>query len=190
MQKNTPRYLPYRKLLLPLHSLNRTILLCTAIHLIMKTNHDDEPLSAQTTSSQFNLQRFIAAQENAYPYALEEIRNGKKCSHWIWYIFLQMKGLGYSSMSEYYGIATYDEAKAYWKHPVLSARLKAIIEALLLHQGKNVKDIFGPVDALKVRSCMTLFNLIQPNDIFAEVLNQFYEGKPCERTLVMLQSNL
>ncbi len=138
-------------------------------------------------SQQFNLQRFITAQDHIYPYpcALEEIRNGKKRGHWIWYIFPQMRGLGHSARAMEYGIINFEEAKAYWEHPLLSARLREITEALLLHKGKHAEEIFGAVDTMKVRSCMTLFNLIQPNDIFAEVLNHFYEGKPCAFTVAM-----
>ncbi len=129
--------------------------------------------------------RFLPSQNNAYPTALAEIKAGRKCSHWIWYIFPQMRGFGHSARAIEYGIINFEEAKAYWAHPVLAARLREITEALLVHKGKNIEDILGAVDVMKVRSCMTLFNLIQPNDIFAEVLNQFYEGKPCAFTMAM-----
>ncbi len=141
----------------------------------------------------FHLHRFISAQDyitpkdDTYKCALEEIRNGKKCGHWIWYIFPQLKGLGYSSMCEVYSIRCFEEAQAYWANRTLSRRLRKITKALLTHKDKTAVEIFGPTDALKVRSCMTLFDLVKPNDIFAEVLNQFYEGKPCEKTLAILQ---
>ena len=113
----------------------------------------------------FHLQRFIDAQQHTYHYALDEIRNGRKEGHWIWYIFPQMKGLGQSYMSENYGIVSLDEARAYLAHPILSSRLIEITKTLLLHKDKTAYEIFGTIDAIKVRSCMTLFDIVEPSEV-------------------------
>ena len=134
----------------------------------------------------YDLQRFITAQEQSYDgyqQALSEIQQGRKTSHWIWYIFPQIKGLGHSNMSNYYGISCLEEAQEYLSNEVLSARLREISNALLSHKDKTSKEILGDVDSWKVRSCMTLFDAVCPDDIFREVLNQFYGGKRCQRTL-------
>lgn len=136
-----------------------------------------------------NINRFIEAQESPYPVfnvALEEIRSGRKQSHWIWFIFPQLRGLGRSYNANFYGLADKAEAEEFYAHPVLCSRLREITQALLLHRGKNPKDVLGGIDAMKVRSCMTLFDIISPNDIFAEILESFYDGKPCRRTLALL----
>lgn len=134
----------------------------------------------------FDLDRFVSAQEYDYPVALSEIKAGRKYSHWIWYIFPQLKGLGRSYNSDFYGLASVAEAKAYLDHPVLGARLREIVQALLLHRGKNPKEILGDIDASKVRSSMTLFDKVCPGDIFARVLDEFYDGRRCNRTLRMI----
>ena len=130
-----------------------------------------------------NLQRFLSAQEHDYPIALREIQNGCKHSHWIWYIFPQIKGLGRSYQSEYYGIANRQEAEAYLAEPTLNARLREITLALLEHKDKTAQQILGGIDAMKVKSSMTLFDAIAPNEIYADVLNTFYAGERCRRTL-------
>ena len=104
-----------------------------------------------------SLDRFLEAQERMYPVALKEIQNGEKESHWMWYIFPQLRGLGRSQMAYSYGINGIEEAKAYLAHPVLSARLIEICEALLEHKGEDIEDILGDIDAMKLRSSMTLF---------------------------------
>lgn len=134
----------------------------------------------------YDIQRFIKAQEqpyDGYQQALSEIQQGRKTSHWIWYIFPQIKGLGHSYMSNYYGISCLEEAQEYMADEVLSARLRKITNALLSHKDKTSKEILGYIDDMKVRSCMTLFDTVCPDDIFREVLNQFYDGKSCRRTL-------
>jgi uncharacterized protein (DUF1810 family) len=123
-----------------------------------------------------------------YETALEEIKKGEKESHWIWYIFPQLRGLGYSPKAYTYGIDGLEEAKAYLEHPVLSARLIEITEALLSHQGKDIEDIMGDIDALKLRSSMTLFALISEADsVFHQVLEVFYDSKMDEMTLGLLR---
>jgi len=125
-----------------------------------------------------SLNRFLEAQEPMYATALKEIKNGEKESHWIWYIFPQLRGLGYSPNAYTYGINGLEEAKAYLEHPVLSARLIEITDALLSHKGENIEDIMGDIDALKLRSSMTLFALIsEDNSVFHQVLDCFYHGK-------------
>lgn len=139
------------------------------------------------TTEQNNIERFVKAQDNhaCYQTALSEVSEGRKRSHWIWFIFPQMRGLGYSEMSHYYGIASLNEAKAYLAHPTLNARQREICQALLQRE-ETALQIFGGIDALKVQSSMTLFDLVAPQDIFAEVLDKFYGGERCQKTLELL----
>lgn len=129
------------------------------------------------------LQRFIEAQNDSYDQALKEIRNGRKLTHWIWYIFPQIKGLGFSYNSEYYGITSLQEARDYLENELLRKRLFEITESLLMHKGKDIESIMGDIDALKLKSSMTLFDAVQPDSIFGEVLDGFYGGERCRRTL-------
>ena len=131
----------------------------------------------------YDLERFVEAQELDYVGALNEVRNGEKRGHWIWYIFPQIKGLGHSYNSEFFGISSKEEAKAYLDHPVLGARLREITQALLDCGHPSADDIFGFPDVLKVRSCMTLFDLVAPDDIFNDVLYKYYEGQRCDKTI-------
>ena len=130
----------------------------------------------------YNLERFLEAQETDYSVALREIQGGKKSGHWIWFIFPQIKGLGHSYNSEFYGISGTEEAKAYLNHPVLGLRLREITTALLNCGNPSADNILGFPDVLKVKSCMTLFDLVSPNDIFNDVLFKFYESQRCEKT--------
>ncbi len=135
-----------------------------------------------------SLDRFIKAQERMYAVALDEIKRGKKLSHWMWYIFPQLRGLGMSSAAYTYGIAGLEEARAYLMHPILSARLFEISEMLLTHKDKAPEDIFGYTDAMKLRSSMTLFSLIgNGGSVFHKVLEQFYNGQPDAKTLELLK---
>ena len=134
----------------------------------------------------YNLFRFVKAQAQSYQIALKEIEAGKKHSHWMWYVFPQLKGLGHSSFSEYYGISGIAEATVYLNHPYLGAHLREITEALLKHEGKSAVDIMGGTDALKLRSCMTLFDVIAPDDCLRDVLKAFYFDKSDEVTLSKL----
>ena len=131
----------------------------------------------------YDLERFVEAQELDYVSALNEVKNGEKRGHWIWYIFPQIKGLGHSYNSEFFGISSKEEAKAYLDHPVLGARLREITQALLDCGNPSADDIFGFPDVLKVRSCMTLFDLVAPDDIFNDVLYKYYEGQRCDKTI-------
>ena len=134
------------------------------------------------------MNRFIEAQERDYKIALNEVQSGKKLTHWIWYIFPQMRGLGRSYFAQLYGIKNIEEAREYLQDKILGERLREITNALLEHYDKTADDIFGYLDAMKVKSCMTLFDAISPNDIFDKVLDRFYEGKRCELTIRILNS--
>lgn len=131
----------------------------------------------------FNLERFVKAQESCYLYALKEVEEGQKHTHWIWYIFPQLAILGKSDTAKFYGISGYDEAEAYLKHPVLGCRLREITDALLQNSNLSAEEIFGSLDAMKVKSCMTLFDAVSPGDIFEEVLETFYNGTSDKTTL-------
>ena len=134
----------------------------------------------------FDLDRFVNAQDSemyTYADALKEIKDGHKWGHWIWYIFPQIKGLGHSYRSEFYGITSKEEAKAYLEHPILGKRLRDITQAMFENKNPSAYNILGFPDVLKVQSCMTLFDMVSPNDIFNEVLDRFYEGKRCEKTI-------
>ena len=134
-----------------------------------------------------SLDRFLEAQERMYETALKEIKNGEKESHWMWYIFPQLRGLGKSRMAYAYGINGLEEAKAYLAPPVLSARLIEISEALLEHKGKDIEDILGDIDAMKLRSSMTLFALIsEGGSIYHNVLDCFYNGKTDSYTIELI----
>lgn len=137
----------------------------------------------------YNLHRFLDAQALMYGTALREIRTGRKDLHWIWYIFPQLRGLGCSSNSHYYGIADIGEAEAYLHHSVLGSRLREISEALLAQEGKSAWEILGGIDARKVRSSMTLFDAVSPGDVFSDVLKKYYDGQPDPRTLEMLKED-
>lgn len=137
----------------------------------------------------YNLERFIRAQDDThsgYATALTEVKGGHKRSHWIWYVFPQLKSLGHSPSSEYYGIANLEEAKAYLADPTLGARLREITQALLDVDGLSARGIFGGTDAMKVRSSMTLFDAIAPDDVFAAVINKYFDGYRDSRTLDIL----
>ncbi len=133
--------------------------------------------------SGYYLERFLTAHKYNYENALREITEGRKRTHWIWFIFPQLAVLGHSTNAKYYGISGYDEAKAYLEHPILGTRLRKITMELLQHRGVSVIDIFGDIDAVKVRSCMTLFNVVSPDDIFQKVLDAFYGGRYDKKTL-------
>lgn len=132
------------------------------------------------------LDRFIKAQNSDYEIALSEIKEGRKRSHWIWYIFPQFKAFAHSRIADYYGIEDKDEAEAFLQHPVLGQRIREISIALLQHKSKDINEIFGELDAGKVHSCMTMFDYISPNDVFGQVLDTFYGGKRGGRTLKVL----
>jgi uncharacterized protein (DUF1810 family) len=132
----------------------------------------------------FDLKRFVRAQESDYKLALEEIAAGRKRSHWMWYIFPQFAGLGLSSTSRHYAISSLDEARAYLAHPILGPRLSECAAATLTVKGRSAHDIFGSPDDMKLRSSVTLFSLVSPeNSVFHRVLEKYFEGKRDEQTL-------
>ncbi|MBS0505753.1 MAG: DUF1810 domain-containing protein [Proteobacteria bacterium] len=137
----------------------------------------------------FDLQRFLQAQEGVYAQALGELKAGRKRTHWIWFIFPQLQGLGFSAMSQAYAISGLDEARAYLDHPVLGARLLECVQAMLAHAGLPAAGILGEIDAVKWRSCLTLFAAAWPGEpVFDEALRRFFAGVPDARTLELLQS--
>lgn len=134
------------------------------------------------------LNRFLEAQKYSYETALEEIKKGKKMSHWMWYIFPQIKGLGHSETAIYYEIKSLEEAKAYLEHDVLRNRLLQLTDELLLLTTNNPIEIFGYVDAMKLKSCMTLFEYISDIENFGKVLEKFYQGLRDEYTITICSS--
>jgi len=135
----------------------------------------------------FNLQRFLDAQERVYDTVLDELRAGRKSSHWIWFIFPQITGLGRSRTAKQFAIGSLDEAKAYLQHPVLGPRLRECTQLVLNVAGRSAEEIFGYPDHLKFRSCMTLFLTAAPdNTIFNDALLKYFDGKPDQLTLDIL----
>jgi len=137
-----------------------------------------------------SLQRFLDAQAPVYDEVRAELRAGRKQSHWMWFIFPQLRGLGHSGMAQHYGIAGRAEALAYVQHPVLGARLQECMALLLAQRDLSAEDILGGIDALKLRSCATLFAEVAPQEpVFAQVLQQFYAGVQDQCTLALLSSS-
>ena len=132
----------------------------------------------------YDLQRFVDAQEHVYERALSEIKSGRKRSHWMWFIFPQIDGLGASSMSKRYAIRSIAEAKAYLDHPLLGPRLLESAEAALAVQTSSALELFGSPDDMKLRSCATLFARVSSEDsVFSQLINKYFDGKPDDRTL-------
>ncbi|MBL0026988.1 MAG: DUF1810 domain-containing protein [Saprospiraceae bacterium] len=142
-----------------------------------------------TTKMEQDLNRFIKAQENSYEEALSEIKSGRKRSHWMWYIFPQFKGLGFSESSKYYSIKDLDEAKSYLNHPILGERLKLITNELLALNENNANKVFGSPDDLKLKSSMTLFAAINTSEenIFNAVLDKYFNGQTDNKTLTLIK---
>ncbi len=138
--------------------------------------------------NKFNLSRFLDAQNSKYLDAMNEIRQGKKETHWMWFIFPQMKGLGFSDYNIFYGIESFEEAQAYYDHPILGKHLIEITEELLKVENKTAFEIMGKSDEKKLKSCMTLFSLLPDTHIvFEEVLNKYYQGQKDSKTLDLLK---
>ena len=135
-----------------------------------------------------NLERFINAQRQDFPQALQEIENGRKLTHWMWYIFPQLRGQGYSSTAHLYGLNGLDEARRFAADPALGRNLRTITQALLDQPLRNANGIFGATDAMKLRSCMTLFELADPEcSLYGQVLEEFFSGSRDHKTLTMLR---
>jgi uncharacterized protein (DUF1810 family) len=136
-----------------------------------------------------NLERFIDAQGSSYPVALSEIKNGKKQSHWMWFIFPQVEGLGFSATSKYYAIKDIHEAGEFLKHPILGQRLIQISHELLNLESNDAHKIFGSPDDLKLKSSMTLFSLVHNADpVFQLVLDKFFKGSKDSKTLQIIDN--
>src|SRR4051794_30734286 len=137
-----------------------------------------------------DLDRVVAALEDVYAQALAELKAGRKQSHWMWFVFPQLAGLGRSPTAQYYGIASIDEARAYLAHPLLGPRLRQCGgEALLPWAGRrSPEQLLGPIDALKLRSSLTLFDQLEPDSIFAKDLAAFFDARRDEQTLALLNA--
>ena len=137
------------------------------------------------------LERFLAAQEPHLEDVLAELAAGRKTTHWMWFVFPQMKGLGSSPMANHYGIASRAEAEAYLRHPVLGPRLIDCTKLVNSVNGRSAQEIFGGIDALKFRSSMTLFADVTPGQsVFAEALEKYFAGEPDQRTLDLLRHHI
>lgn len=140
-----------------------------------------------THDDPYNLKRFVKAQEGLYPRVLAELRAGQKRSHWMWFIFPQIAGLGWSPTSRLYAIRDEEEARAYLEHPVLGERLRECAEEVLRVTGRSAEDIFGSIDAVKLRSCVTLFAAVSPEgSVFHQLLDRYYNGEVDPKTLELL----
>ena len=136
----------------------------------------------------FNLERFVLAQRNVYSQVLSEIIRGRKTSHWMWFIFPQVKGLGRSYESQLYGIGDLSEARAYLAHDVLGNRLRECVSALLRIENRTALEIFGPIDEMKLRSSLTLFNAASEEAIFDQAIDRYFNGQTDDLTLGILGS--
>ncbi|MGY2131046.1 DUF1810 domain-containing protein [Hymenobacter sp. HD11105] len=135
-----------------------------------------------------HLQRFLDAQESSFSQALAELQRGNKQSHWMWYIFPQIQGLGFSATSKFYALQDIDEAKAFVQHPQLGSRLLQLCEVLLALPNRDANRIMGSPDDMKLRSSMTLFAAAEPTQtVFQQVLDKFYQGEPDPQTLRLLK---
>jgi uncharacterized protein (DUF1810 family) len=137
-----------------------------------------------TSKDPFHLERFVDAQSGVYDEACEELREGRKRSHWMWFIFPQIRGLGSSAMANRYAISSLAEAEAYLSHPSLGPRLRNCTRLVVDLEGRSIEEIFGYPDDLKFRSSMTLFSRATPDDqIFNEALRKYFRGVPDQATL-------
>ena len=136
----------------------------------------------------FDLQRFVTAQAPVFALALEELKKGRKRTHWMWFVFPQLRGLGSSSMATFYGIGSLEEARAYLAHPLLGPRLVLCTETVLAVKGKSLREIFGSPDDMKFGSSMTLFARASDDDgvVFRRALDLYCRGRPDDRTLALL----
>jgi len=138
-------------------------------------------------SHENDLQRFVDAQESRIFDAMVELRGGRKRSHWMWFVFPQLRGLGHSQMAWHFGIASRDEAAAFLAHPVLGPRLRECVELVLAVRGRTAHEIFGSPDDLKLCSCLTLFAEVAGGDsVFDRALRQYFGGQPDQATLALL----
>jgi uncharacterized protein (DUF1810 family) len=147
----------------------------------------DQEISNSIIGDKYNLERFLTAQEDIFSTALSELKAGRKRSHWMWYIFPQIDGLGHSSTAKYFSIKSHGEAAEYLNHPVLGQRLIQCAETLLKLEGRSVSEIFGYPDDLKLRSSMTLFEQVaNESNVFSKVLEKYFDGKKDMQTVELL----
>jgi uncharacterized protein (DUF1810 family) len=143
-----------------------------------------------STPDPYHLSRFVQAQEHDYERTVAEIKAGRKRSHWMWYVFPQFEGLGFSSTSQHYAIKTADEASAYLAHPLLGARLVKSAEALLEIDGRSALEIFGSPDDMKLRSSATLFAAVSAGgSVFDRIIDKYFDGNGDERTIALLEAS-
>ena len=141
-------------------------------------------------ADRFNLHRFVEAQDPVYERVLAELRRGRKTSHWMWFVFPQISGLGVSGMSRRFSISSLAEARAYFRHPILGPRLVECAQLVIAVQGKTVYDILGSPDDLKFRSCMTLFSrAAEDPGVFGQALNKYFSGEPDALTLERIRES-
>lgn len=146
--------------------------------------------AASTQSDPHDLQRFLAPQEEMYARALQEIKAGRKRSHWMWFIFPQFKGLGHSAASQYFAIKSLDEARAYHADATLGPRLRDCVEAALAVEGRTAHEIFGTPDDMKLQSCATLFaHVSDAGSVFERLLVKYYDGERDGRTVELIAAN-
>ncbi len=136
----------------------------------------------------YNLFRFLNAQEGSYQEALKELQEGRKRSHWMWYIFPQLKHLGHSYNAKFYGISGIEEVAAYLQHPVLGQRLREVSETIMNLPNNDAEAIFGGIDTIKLRSSMTLFDVVSPDDVFAHVLDKYFNGYRDNKTITLIKT--
>ena len=150
---------------------------------------EDEVLEDNTPAMQHDLNRFIIAQDPVFDDAISELKAGQKRSHWMWFIFPQIHGLGHSETAKRYAIKSTDEARAYLNHPILGTRLLECAEAVKAIQNRSASQIFGCPDDMKFRSSLTLFaSVSEEKSIFHELIAKYYAGKPDERTIEILKA--
>jgi uncharacterized protein (DUF1810 family) len=136
----------------------------------------------------FDLQRFVEAQDGVYARALAELKRGRKESHWMWFVFPQLAGLGSSPMAQRYALRSLDEARAYLAHPVLGRRLREVTEAVNAVEGRTAHAIFGSPDDFKFRSSMTLFQAVEPQEpAYRQALGKYFDGEPDPKSLALLR---
>ncbi len=147
-------------------------------------------VGSENDAQNCDLDRFVQAQARDYDTALAELNSGRKRSHWMWYVFPQAAGLGYSDTSKYYAIRSLEEARAYLSHPLLGSRLRECAAAVLAVEGRSAQDIFGSPDDVKLQSSMTLFAQVSGQDgIFTSVLRKYFDGQQDSQTLRLLAAS-
>jgi uncharacterized protein (DUF1810 family) len=153
----------------------------------LRENTMDDKADSEGGNDPFQLSRFVSAQDKVYDRVLAELKSGRKRSHWMWFVFPQIEGLGFSSTTQYYSIKSLEEARQYLEHPLLGKRLRQCAEAILALEELSASSIFGYPDDMKLKSSMTLFAAVtEVKSVFGRVLDKYYQGNRDERTLAIL----